>query len=122
MDTSYRKEFGRAGENYATKYLENLGYKILARNYNVRYVGELDIVAKIEKTIVFVEVKTRSNFRYGTPAESVTRRKQKRIYNTAEVFLQQKNIIDQPCRFDVIEIFSSNNGFALNHIIDAFSL
>ncbi len=122
MKSSYRKNLGRAGENFAANYLENLGYKILARNYNVRYVGELDIVAQIDDTIVFVEVKTRSNDHFGTPAEAVTKTKQKKIYNTAEVFQQRKEIFDQPCRFDVIEVFSNADGFTLNHMIAAFSL
>ena len=84
-------------------------------------VNRGDIIAQIDETIVFVEVKTRSTNRFGNPAESVTIKKQQKIFTAAEIFLQQ-NDLDKSCRFDVIEVFARRNGFSANHIVDAFAL
>lgn len=68
-DTSkdfYKKLLGRTGEVKAEKFLKKLGYKILAKNYKT-VVGEIDIIAKDGDTVVFVEVKTRTNEKYGAP-------------------------------------------------------
>ena len=89
--TARTKNLGNAGENFAANYLENLGYKIIAKNFRVRS-AEIDIVAETDDVIVFVEVKTRSNTNHGLPVEAVNFRKQQKIIEAASVFLQDENI------------------------------
>lgn len=115
------KKLGRVGENLAAKYLESQGYKIIAQNFRIRS-AEIDIIAEIDGTIIFVEVKTRSNTRHGLAAEAVNIRKQKKIIEAASVFLQDEKYFDSACRFDVIEIYSAGKNFEINHIENAFEV
>ena len=111
---------GNIGEQAAVDYLHTAGYDILERKYRSK-IGEIDIIAKIKDILVFIEVKTRRNTTYGFPAESVTYRKQKKIINTALCYLQQIHNANIHCRFDVIEIFlTENNEITYNHITNAF--
>ena len=119
--TATTKNLGNAGENFAARYLEQHGYKILEKNFRVRS-AEIDIIAQIGDVIVFVEVKTRSNIRHGLPAEAVNFRKQKKIIKAASVFLQDEKYFDSPCRFDVIEIYSDGIKFTARHIENAFEV
>ena len=119
--TATTKNLGNAGENFAARYLEQHGYKILEKNFRVRS-AEIDIIAQIGDVIVFVEVKTRSNTRHGLPAEAVNFRKQKKIIEAASVFLQDEKYFDSPCRFDVIEIYSDGIKFTARHIENAFEV
>jgi putative endonuclease len=93
---------GRQGEDLAVKYLGKNGYKILERNFRSK-LGEIDIIAREKKDIVFIEVKTRSSADFGYPEESVGRQKQERIKNCASFYLQKKNI-NLPVRFEVLSI------------------
>ena len=113
------KNLGRAGENFAAKYLESQGYKIIAQNFRIRS-AEIDIIAEKNDTIIFVEVKTRSNTRHGLAAEAVNINKQRKIIEAASVFLQDEKYFDSACRFDVIEIYSTGKNLELNHIENAF--
>lgn len=115
------KKLGNAGENLAATFLENHGYKILERNFRIR-AAEIDIIAQKGGEIIFVEVKTRSNIRKGTPAEAVNLHKQKKIIEAASVFLQDENFYDCACRFDVIEIIFAGKFFKINHIENAFEV
>lgn len=115
------KNLGQSGESFAVKYLESKGYKIIARNFRIRY-AEIDIVAELNDEIIFVEVKTRSNTRRGLPAEAVNLHKQKKIIEAASVFLQDDKFFNRPCRFDVIEIYSNGKNFELRHIENAFEV
>ena len=120
---------GKLGEDIATKYLENKGYKILERNFRCRQ-GEIDIIASegvsviYEKErpekIVFVEVKTRKSVSFGTPAEAVTEAKQKHIKAATQYYLYSKDIKDTEIRFDVIEIYLTKTRYKLNHILQVF--
>lgn len=118
------KSIGNSGEELAVRYLESLGYEIVARNFHSRY-GEIDIIAKNAEYIAYVEVKTRSINSYGLPREAVTPQKQQKIIKTAYVFESQHPYELQP-RFDVIEIYLKNKSeFApmkLTHIKAAFEL
>ena len=117
-----QKNLGNFGEDCAAKFLEEQGYTIVARNFRIRS-AEIDIIAKIAGTIVFVEVKARSNTRHGLPSEAVTIRKQKKIIEAAGVFLQDENFCDCACRFDVIEIFLDGERVEeINHIENAFEV
>ena len=93
--TATTKNLGNAGENFAARYLEQHGYKILEKNFRVRS-AEIDIIAQIGDVIVFVEVKTRSNIRYGLPAEAVNFRKQKKLSKRQAYFFKTKNILIRP--------------------------
>ena len=123
---SNKKELGYAGEEFAANYLQSRDYEILARNFRFGRTAEVDIIAKIADIIVFVEVKTRNNARYGTPAESVTLKKQQKIIQAAIKFLQGNNLFNRACRFDVIEVFANNNQnpdeWRCNHIENAFEI
>ncbi len=113
------KEIGKYGEDAAAKYLKKKGYQIAARNYSCKF-GEVDIIARQEDTLVFVEVKTRSTTLYGTPAEAVTYNKKRHIVNTAKHYLMQ-NGYDGNIRIDVIEVYLSAERKAekLEHIENA---
>ena len=101
-----RVNVAKAGESLAVGHLKGRGYKILAQNYRaVR--GEIDLVAQDGDCIVFVEVKTRRSLKFGTPQAAVTIQKQRQISKVALVYLQTKNLLNAPCRFDVIAVHLS---------------
>jgi putative endonuclease len=105
---------GKEAEDLATQFLVNLGYEILVRNYRYQR-GEIDIIAKIADTIVFVEVKSRKNEDFGFPEEAVTPKKQDLIHTTAENYLLE-NDLQNDIRFDIIAIVNQE----VTHLIDAF--
>jgi putative endonuclease len=112
--------FGMWGEAKARSFLFQKGYKILAAHYRLK-IGEIDIIAQDGETIVFVEVKTRRNDDYGTPAEAVNFRKQRKIKMTALGYLQRLSLQDKPVRFDVIEVYGTGEEqSSIHHIINAF--
>lgn len=113
----YKKFLGRLGEKKAEEYLKNQGYKILALNYKTHF-GEIDIICKDKEVIVFVEVKTRKNDAFGSPAEAVNRVKQQKYFKVATEYLIKNKLNSLECRFDVVEI-SDNK---INHIKDAFCM
>lgn len=96
------RDTGRIGEDYAARWLECHGYRVVERNYHSRY-GEIDIIAEDSQYIIFVEVKTRAEGSIVRPAESVDRRKQEKILVTAQQFLQESPQTLQP-RFDVAAV------------------
>ncbi len=110
---SYEK--GRIGEKIAVKYLENNGFQIIEKNYKSSF-GEIDIIAKDGKYIVFIEVKLRNSVRYGFPRESVNKAKQKNIIKTAVDFISKKCLTNIDFRFDVIEVLENR----VEHIENAF--
>ncbi len=106
---------GGAGENRAVKFLKQKGFKILKKNYKTP-LGEIDIIAQDNKTIVFIEVKTRTSEAFGLPCEAVDKRKQEKYNKTATYYLQREKKMDAECRFDVVEIENDK----INHILNAF--
>lgn len=91
-------------ENIAAEYLTDTGYEIITHNYRCR-CGEIDLIARDGKYLVFVEVKFRKNLKMGSPLEAVGIRKQKTIRSVAAVYLYQNGINENtPVRFDVIGI------------------
>lgn len=113
----YKKFLGRAGELKAVEFIKKEGYEILHTNYKT-HVGEIDIIAKDNKTIVFIEVKTRVDDSFGTPAQAVDGKKRFKYFKVATEYLIKNDLTEDLCRFDVVEI---ENG-QINHIIDAFSM
>ncbi|MGN6505555.1 MAG: YraN family protein [Tepidisphaeraceae bacterium] len=93
---------GERGENVAAKFLTNAGYKILQRNFRTK-VGEIDIVARQGRTLVFVEVKTRVDEQV-RPEDQVDATKQHQITKAADVYLSRFGFPQPPARFDVIAI------------------
>ncbi len=102
------------GEERAVKYLKHRFYGILETNY-ARKTGEIDIIAKKNGYVVFVEVKYRSSTSKGLPRESVTPFKQRQIRRTAQMYIVE-NKLDCDMRFDVIEILGNH----IEHIKNAF--
>ncbi len=104
-----RKSLGALGEQIAVDYLRRHGYVIRERNHRTP-MGEIDIVAVDRKTLAFVEVRTRRGSEFGTAAESVTPRKQQKLIQLAESYLQSCPESFQNYRIDVVVIeFSSSN-------------
>jgi|LFRM01.1.fsa_nt_gb putative endonuclease len=116
-----RKELGRWGEEMASQYLiHEKGYHIIDRNYRCP-IGEIDLVAIYQKTLIFIEVKTRRFLSFGLPAESVTRNKQRKYHLLSQYYMKEKGLYDLDCRFDIVEVFARPDGSCnLNHIINAF--
>jgi putative endonuclease len=94
---------GRWGENQAAIYLEGRGYSILERNFRTPY-GEIDLVARKQNTVVFVEVKTRSSDSYGLPEESITPGKATHLLDAARFYIEDHPTSDGVWRIDVIAI------------------
>jgi putative endonuclease len=106
-DAQTRQELGRLGEELAVDYFRQRGMLVLDRNWrpqraNLR--GELDLVVRDEDTLVIVEVKTRRCLAFGSPAESVTRRKLRALHSLALAWLGQRQVHAPRMRFDVISI------------------
>ena len=110
-----KQEIGRLGEDIAVNYLKQKGYKILDRNFECRQ-GEIDIIALDKEEIVFIEVKTRTSNRYGTPSEAVNKIKQKHMLQTIKYYLHIRNLNDEFVRIDVIEVYIRDNVYKVNHI------
>ena len=110
-----KRRFGIIGEKIAQGYLKNKGYDVIATNFYTKR-GEIDIVAKKENYIIFVEVKTRNNLEYGSPASSINEIKKKHIKSAAKIFIYQNNLQKYNIRFDVIEIIIKNGKCKINHI------
>ena len=108
-------DIGKKHEQEAADFLKNLKYKIIEQNFKLLPVGEIDIIAKDKNTIVFVEVKYRKTKDFGTPAEFVTKSKQKKVIKTALCYIK-KNNIKADIRFDVISICQNE----IEHIKNAF--
>ncbi len=98
-----RITLGKRGEDIAATFLQDLGYRIIERNYRVR-LGEIDIVADDHGTLVFVEVKSRSGKEFGAPAEAVTPAKQRQLSRVALEYMANLAVSDVPARFDVVGI------------------
>lgn len=113
------KQLGMAGETAAIRYLQQHQYTLLARNFRTAY-GEIDIIARDQDTIVFVEVKTRTSRHYGRPCEAVSSAKRQKIIRMANTYLCRYQAWDRPCRFDVIEVFATRHQARIHHIRHAF--
>lgn len=116
-----KKTIGKFGEELACEYLESNNYVIMDRNFSCRQ-GEIDIVAfdKNSKEIVFFEVKTRTSFNYGFPAEAVNNAKKRHIINSVKYYLYIKKMYDYFIRIDVIEIVICKGRYKLNHLKNVF--
>lgn len=111
-----RQKFGNAGEELACEYLHAKGYIIIAQQWKRLPLGEIDIVARVGDTLVFVEVKSRSTEWFGSPAESVTRTKRQKISKLIDLFRHQYRVSRAPYRFDVIGVLWGDGEPCIQHI------
>lgn len=115
-------QLGKWGEEYAANYLLGKGYDILERDWRIGH-RDIDIIARSPEgdTVVFVEVKTRTNDIVTDPRDAVDLRKIRSIGWTANAYVKQRNVIDL-LRFDIISIVGSNDANAdIKHVEDAFN-
>ncbi len=103
-----KRKAGQEGEELAVQFLRRRGYRILHRNFSARQ-GELDIVAKDRKELVFVEVKMGNSAGFGYPAEAVTATKMGRMQKTALYYLVKNRLTDTPYRFEVVSILNTGS-------------
>ena len=110
-------EKGRLGEEIALKYIISKGGTRVEKNYRTK-MGEIDLIARMNGELVFVEVKSRSNINYGYPCEAVNYKKKRKITNVAKYYILDNSLEDISVRFDVIEIYLTDK--KINHIVNAF--
>ena len=119
--TQFRFSLGDRGEVIAAAYLVEKGYKILKKKARTAY-GELDVIAQIKDTLVFIEVKTRSSKQFGLPEEAVEIQKQKQMTRLANAYIQKNVLSKMKMRFDVIALlYDGVNEPQIRHIQDAFN-
>jgi putative endonuclease len=113
-------DLGMWGEDLAAKFLSKKGYKIVARGYRF-HRGEIDIIAHDRRSLVFVEVKTRTSVNFGQPEESVTPSKQRQLRKIAQAYLVVNSLHDVACRFDIVSLWLDKEGNPhMTHILNAF--
>jgi putative endonuclease len=112
---------GKEGERVAELYLKHKGYKLVQRNYRCA-AGELDLIVLDRRVVVFVEVKTRSGYGFGSPLEAVEFHKQRKMIQAAQYFLSEKRLHQRDARFDVVGISWPGREPVVEHIENAFEL
>jgi len=114
----FHNEFGKEGEELATAYLVEKGYRIICRNY--RYLkGEIDIIAQKDNIIAIIEVKSRSSAYFENIAETVSKKKIRLLVTAADYYVNT-NKFEREVRFDIITILKKKNKFLIEHLEDAF--
>ncbi len=112
-------DLGKLGESLALSYLVQKGYEILDENW-VHGKAEIDLIAYINRKIIFVEVKTRTSTAFGHPEEFVSRGKQRLLEFAANQYIYLMSHKGE-IRFDIVSIlFDKQNNYTINHIEDAF--
>jgi putative endonuclease len=96
-----RKDTGSLGEQIASEYLKKKGYRVLETNYRCRG-GEIDIVARHQDYLVFIEVRTKTNLNFGSPEESITERKMEHLRLAANYYIQERSGFSESWRIDVV--------------------
>jgi len=115
-----RKNLGDAGELIAGAYLKRKGYRVLRSNFRTK-VGEIDIIAMKQKTLCFIEVKTRRHGEYLSAVESITPLKERKIRRTAEAFLAGFRGGYEECRFEAVAVVHDDDGhYEVEHLTDIF--
>jgi len=115
------KELGDLGEEHAARSLALNGYSIIARKFRCRF-GEIDIIAMDKGTLVFIEVRSRSDEEYGLPYETINHVKKQHIRKVAVTFQLKYGLLDHDSRFDCVSVIFEKNGNLKNIelIKDAF--
>jgi putative endonuclease len=118
---SSTKQTGDEGEQIAVGYLQKHGLEIVETKYRHGKAGEIDVIARDGDVLVFCEVKLRTSDKYGDPEFAITQRKQAQVRKLAELYLWEREIEDQECRFDVIAIKKFPNAkMEINYLPSAF--
>jgi putative endonuclease len=112
------KQLGLEGEKQSREFLQNKGYTILEQNWRFKKY-EVDLIARKDDLIVFIEVKTRKNNTFGEPEVFVTRKKQSFLIAAANQYLIERNI-DLSSRFDVVSLVGTGSELSVNHLEGAF--
>ena len=111
---------GILGEELAYHFLLQKGYRVLLKNYECNS-GEIDLIAKENGFLVFIEVKTRSSDERGLPVEAVTYHKRTQLVRAAQFYMSRYGIHDVPCRFDVVSVLMPQGQEPVLEVIqDAF--
>jgi len=115
------KPLGVRGEEAAARYLKKLGYLIVARGHRDN-IGEIDLVAVDGRTVVFIEVKTRTSHDAGHPADAVDEKKQQRLTRLALSYMKRHDLLECSARFDVVAVtWPNENGRpSIEHFQSAF--
>jgi putative endonuclease len=113
--TKARKWLGQYGEDRACEYLIGQGYQILDRNWR-NQEGELDIVGCLAKTLVFIEVKTRTSGYSGSPFEAITKQKLARLRRLAASWCSQRQVANSQVRFDAIAVLVHGGRVTIEHL------
>ncbi|MCE5336917.1 MAG: YraN family protein [Desulfobacteraceae bacterium] len=116
---SSRHDTGRDGESAAAEFLKRSGLKVLHRNYRCP-LGEIDIIARDGKTVVFVEVRSRKADALCRAEESITATKKRHLVRAATWYLKQQAVRDCPARFDVIAIRRDGDKPEIDWMVNAF--
>ncbi len=116
-----RQRLGAEGERWAEKYLRRQHYLILQRNYRCPS-GEVDLVALDGQTVVFIEVKTRTQGGFGSPLEAVDVRKQRQIRRAAQYYLSVHRLHDRNARFDVVGVWHEQDVIRCQLVKNAFEI
>ena len=116
-----RNTKGERAEQLACSFLQQHGLQLITRNYRCRG-GEIDLVMRHRDSLVFVEVRYRQHTAFGTPAETVSTRKQARIIHCAHCYLTQQRAWNQAARFDVVCIAGELQRHRIEWLQDAFGL
>ena len=113
---------GQKGERVAKRFLQRRGLKIVAHSMRNIY-GEIDLIAVDKRTVVFVEVKTRSSNFAGEPAEAVDANKQRHMTTAALTYLRRHRLLEHAARFDVVTlVWADDQRFPqVEHLENAFS-
>ncbi len=115
---AHHNEYGKEAEETAKEYLEQQGYRILARNYRFDN-AEIDLICTDGHINIFVEVKARKNAHYGYPEDAVTDTKEQHLLRAAGQFIEENDLHGE-YRFDIISITGQGEHKQVRHIKDAF--
>jgi putative endonuclease len=116
----FRLSLGERGEMAACGFLKERGYEILERNYKCK-LGEIDVIARRQDRLAFIEIKTRTSGQFGTPQEAVNLRKQEKIFQVAQWYVKEKKLVKVPVAFDVVAVlWKEGQAPEMRLIADAF--
>lgn len=107
------RAFGEQQEKLAARYLSEQGLQLICMNYQNK-LGEIDLIMRTPRELVFVEVRYRRSSIFGSAVESVDRRKQRKLWRTAQCYLKTLHLTNRiPCRFDILGISPGKSGQSL---------
>ncbi|HEC75126.1 MAG TPA: YraN family protein [Methylophaga aminisulfidivorans] len=117
----FARDKGLEIERRVCRHLEKHGLRLVERNYLCKG-GEIDLIMRDNKTLVFIEVRFRKTVTYGSALESVDKKKQNKIIHAAQHFLQSTASSNVACRFDVVAVSPDNSSLKIDWVQDAFQL